>query len=130
MPAHRLPPAKAALIGADAKNPQRFKARKAVKSNRPIGEPYKNMSQQEQAWWYMYVEDIPWLDSSHRPLLKLACQLQVSIDVDGINAAKASAMTTILGKMGATPSDSTKVAPQDDGETDPLAEFLNGDKSH
>ena len=79
---HRLPQAKAEASGAALKNPGRFKDRKAPRQTRPIGEPYARMTAEQKAVWREMVEDMPWLNSSHRVLLRLACYHAARLDSD------------------------------------------------
>lgn len=115
----RLPVAKAHATGAAIKNPGRHAARKKPKGTRPIGEPYARMSDEEQVQWHEFVRDLPWLNSSHRVLLRLACKLAADMDGDDFGVSKAQALGSILSKLGATPADESKVTvPDDDSEED------------
>ena len=115
----RLPALKAEVTGAAVKNPGRHADRKKPRGTRAIGEPYKTMSDAEQAQWYEFVQDLPWLNSSHRVLLKLACRLTCQMDEAEFGVSKAQALSSILSKLAATPVDETKVsAPDDEDEPD------------
>ncbi len=123
MPAPRLPVAKAKAMGADIRSPGRHADRKAPKRTRAIGEPYATMTQAEQAQWHEFVRDLPWLNSSHRVILRVACRLTVDLDGDEFGVSKAQALSSILSKLGATPADESRVtAPADDDDDD---EFFN-----
>lgn len=125
MPAHRLPAAKAEVSGAVAKNAGRFRDRKAPTKTRPIGEPYVSMSEAQKEVWREMVADMPWLNSSHRILLRLACFHAARLDTDtdfGVSATQA--LSSILSKLGATPVDESKVNHGDDGDEDPADEFF------
>ena len=80
MPKPRLPAAKAEVSGAALINAGRFADRKAPKRTRALGEPYKMMSEAEQAAWHEFADELPWLNSSHRALLHLEFD---SMMVDG-----------------------------------------------
>jgi len=123
MPAPRLPVAKASVTGADAKNPGRHAGRKKPKGTRAIGEPYTKMGAEEQAQWHEFVRDLPWLNSSHRVILRMACKLTVDMDGDEFGVSKAQALSSILSKLGATPVDESKVSGGDDD--DEPDEFFN-----
>jgi hypothetical protein len=115
----RLPVAKAHATGAAIKNPGRHADRKKPKGTRPVGEPYKMMSEAEQIQWHEFVQDLPWLNSSHRVLLRLACVLAASMDTADFGVSKAQALGSILSKLGATPADESKVSvPDGDDEED------------
>lgn len=116
----RLPVAKAAVTGAGLKNPGRHADRKAPKGTRAIGEPYAKMTEVEQGQWFEFVRDLPWLNSSHRVLLRLACRLTVAMDDEEFGVSKAQALSSILSKLGATPVDESRVNAGDDDESDPM----------
>lgn len=123
MPRNRLPAAKAEVSGAAVHDPGRFKDRKTAKRSRPIGEPYSRMTAEQKAVWAEMVEDMPWLNSSHRVLLRLACYHAARLDSDeefGVSATQA--LSSILSKLGATPVDETKVN-HGDGD-DPADKFF------
>lgn len=122
----RLPAAKAEVSGAALKDAGRFKDRKAPKGTRELGEPYKMMSEAEQAAWHEFAAELPWLNSSHRALLQLACRLRARLNTDpdmGVNAMQA--YSAILSKLAATPVDETKVSHGGEEETDPADAFFH-----
>lgn len=122
-----MPAAKAEATGAAVMNAGRFKDRKAPKGARPLGSPYKAMSEAEQLAWQEFAEELPWLNSSHRALLQLACRLRARLNTDpdmGVNAMQA--YSAILSKLAATPVDETKVNHGDEGESDPADIFFAG----
>src|SRR6478609_2631252 len=111
MPRPRLPQAKAEASGAVLKNAGRFAGRSAPKKARPIGEPYVAMTEGERWYWEEFKAELPWLNSGHRVLLRMACRLSARLDTDpdfGVSATQA--LSSILSKLGATPTDETKVA--------------------
>ena len=122
---HRLPAMKAEVSGAAIKNPQRHKDRKSPRGTRPLGEPYKAMTPGQQAAWQEFRDELPWLNSSHRALLQLACVLRARLNEDpdmGVNAL--SAYSSILSKLAATPVDETKVGVPDGEDEDPADRFF------
>lgn len=122
----RLPAAKAEVIGAHLKDAGRFADRKAPKRTRPIGEPYKMMSEAEQSAWHEFAHELPWLNSSHRALLQLACRLRARLNNDpdmGVNAMQA--YSAILSKLAATPVDETKVNHGEGEDEDPADRYFN-----
>lgn len=121
----RLPAAKAEATGATIKNPGRHASRKRPKGTRPVGEPYTKMSEAEQEQWHEFVCDLPWLNSAHRVLLRLACKLAVDMDGDEFGVSKAQALGSILSKLGATPVDETRVSPSNEEEDEPEARYFN-----
>ena len=126
MPRPRLPAAKAEIGGAAIINAGRFKDRKPPKGTRSLGEPYKLMTEPEQLAWHEFAEELPWLNSSHRALLQLACRLRSRLNTDpdmGVNAMQA--YSAVLSKLAATPVDETKVSMPDGDDSDPTDRFIN-----
>ena len=126
MPKPRLPAAKAEVSGAILKDAGRFKDRKAPKGTRPLGKPYKAMSEAEQNAWHEFAAELPWLNSSHRALLQLACRLRARLNDDpdmGVNAMQA--YSAILSKLAATPVDETRISPATEKDNDPTDKFFN-----
>ena len=122
----RLPAAVADVTGAAARSPYRHKDRKAPKGTRPLGEPYKAMSEAEQAAWHEFASELPWLNSSHRALLQLACRLRARLNTDpdmGVNAMQA--YSAVLSKLAATPVDETKVSKGDGEDEDPADQYFH-----
>ena len=129
--APRLPDKKAEVSGAKAKNPGRFKDRKTPKRTRPIGEPYPNMTKEQKKAWAEYAKEMPWLHSAHRQLLRLACMWSAKLETDlefGVSATKA--LSSILSKLGATPTDETKVNHASDEEENPEDKFFPSTRPH
>lgn len=120
----RLPAAKAEASGAAIKNPQRFADRKTPKRTRPLGEPYAAMNEKQQAAWEELRYELPWLNSSHRPLVRLACVWVAKMDDDDFGVSATQALSSILSKLGATPVDETKVNHGGDDEDDPADQFF------
>ena len=122
----RLPAAKAETSGAAIKNAGRFKDRKAPKGTRPLGEPYALMSDAQCVAWEEFRAEMPWLNSSHRVLLRLACVWAAKLDDPeaefGVSATQA--LSSILSKLGATPVDETKVNHGEEDPEDPADEFF------
>ena len=123
----RLPAAKAEAAGAALKNPGRFKDRKVPAKVRPIGKPYAGMTPEQVKVWNESVENMPWLHAGHRLLLRQVCILAARMETDpdmGVSALQA--LGAALSKLGATPTDETKVNHGDGDETDPSDEFFGG----
>jgi len=88
MPRPRTPKAKAEVSGAAAKNAARFKDRKAPKSSRALGEPYANMTVEQKAAWAEIQYEMPWLTSSDRIMVRLACSWMARMWYGGIPRTK------------------------------------------
>jgi len=121
----RLPALKAAVGGAALKNPGRHKDRKVPKAVRPIGEPFKTMTEPQAIAWIEFCSEIPWLNASHRALLRAACVLRARVESEpdiGVNAL--ATYSAMLSKLAATPVDETKVSHGDGDEEDPEDRFF------
>lgn len=124
MARQRLPQAKAEATGAAIINAGRFKDRKAPKGTRPIGDPYTRMTPDQQVVWADLKADLPWLNSSHRTLLRLACILTVRLDDADVGVNQIQTLSAVLSKLGATPVDETKVSVPDDDDGEPEDRFF------
>jgi hypothetical protein len=124
MPRPRLPQAKAEASGATVINPGRFKDRKTSKRTRPLGEPYAAMTEAQASYWHDMSKDMPWLNSSHRLLLRLACMWAAKMDGDDFGISATNALSSILSKLGATPVDETKVNHAEEPDEDPSDKFF------
>lgn len=124
MPRQRTPGAKAEVTGAAAKNPARFKGRKTPKGARPLGEPYATMTPEQKAAWAEIQYEMPWLTSSDRIMVRLACSWVARMEIDDLGVAASSALASILSKLGATPVDVSKVQHAGESEEDPADEFF------
>lgn len=121
----RLPAAKAEVSGAALKDPQRHRGRKAPKGTHPLGEPFKKMTKEQKEAWENFRAELPWLNSSHRALLQVACILRARIEKDpaiGVNALQT--YSAILSKLAATPVDETKVPRGDEEDDDPEDQYF------
>lgn len=121
----RLPQNKAEVSGASIHDPQRFRNRSTPKRLRPVGAPYKNMTPEQIAIWDESVENMPWLHSGHRLLLRQVCILAARMDTDpdmGVSALQA--LGAALSKLGATPTDETKVNHADEDGDDEADRFF------
>jgi hypothetical protein len=121
----RLPQSKAEVSGATAKNPGRFADRKAVRRVRPLGEPYAPMTEIERKYWAEFAQELPWLHSGHRVLLRLACHFSARMDAGEIGISAAHALSQLLSKLGATPVDETKVNHADGDDEDAADRFFS-----
>jgi hypothetical protein len=125
MPKPRTPKDKAEVSGAAAHDPARFKDRKSPKRTRPIGEPYAAMTESQKAAWAELSYEMPWLTSSDRVMLRLACMWIAKMDDDDFGVSATQALSSILSKLGASPSDVSKVNHDTDEDEDPSDKFFN-----
>ena len=128
MPRPQTPLAKAALTGADKKDPQRFRNRSEPKaSGRALGKPPAYLPPTAKKAWAKFADELPWLTFEDRGAVEIVCLMRAQI-MDGLTAdLPASFFGTYrmaLSSLGATPVDRTKVyqPPQDEGD-DPFASF-------
>lgn len=113
----RTPPAKAQVIGAALKNGGRYRDRIAPSGRPALGEPYAYMTEAERTAWQMFVDELPWLNGSHRAMMQLACRLRARLHTDpdvGVNAMQV--YSAILSKLGATPADQSRVNMPDESD--------------
>lgn len=116
MPAPRLPALKARVTGAAAKNPGRFKGRADPKIA-PVGNPPAHLSRNAKCAWRMFVRRMPWLTASDEAMLGIAAMIQgLLMDREDVGVAKLNLFQSVLSKLGASPTDRTKVMLPDDDE--------------
>lgn len=116
MPAHRLPAGKAKVTGASQKNPGRHKGRADPKVA-PIGAPPAHLTLHGKRAWERFRKELPWLVASDAALLEVASIVRGEMlagDIPGVT--KLSMYQSVLGKLGASPTDRTKVTMPDDEE--------------
>jgi hypothetical protein len=122
----RLPAAKAEATGAALVNAGRFTDRKAPKGTRPLGNPYKSMTTEQVEAWEEFRAELPWLNSSHRALLQVACVLRARLNADpeiGVNQLQT--YSAILSKLAATPVDETRISVQEGEDEDPADAYFS-----
>lgn len=113
----RIPKAKAEVSGATLTHPGRFKDRHSPKGMGALGEPYTRMTEIEREYWAEFAQELPWLHSGHRVLLRLTCQLAARMDSgEEMGVSASQALSSLLSKLGATPVDETKVMHGGDDE--------------
>jgi hypothetical protein len=121
MPHPRLPATKASATGAALKNPQRHRDRKAPKNVR-LGPPSDHLKDGAISAWEGFKRELPWLSEGHRALVEVASNLRGRmIDGEEVGVTALSLLQVCLSKLGATPTDETKISFGDDGDdADPL----------
>jgi hypothetical protein len=122
----RLPNDVAKITGAVAKNAGRFKGRASPKVY-SLGPAPKRFTDEQVDIWNDFNGDFPWLGRSDRALVEVAVNLldQMRQLGDETPIALYAQMRMILGQMGGTPVDRSKVNAPDDDDKDPMDEFLN-----
>lgn len=127
MPRPRTPSAKAALTGAAAKNPQRFRDRSEPESSgKPVGEPPAYLPSMAKKAWKTFAEELGWLTAEDRAVLEAVSIMRSEImsKTPDLPASFFTAYRQGLSSLGATPVDRTKVhQPKSDDDDDPFAQF-------
>lgn len=124
MPAARLPVAKARAIGAHVKDPGRHKGR-ANPVVALIGAAPAHLTETQKRMWAQFVNELPWLAAPDAALLEVAVRVRASLaDGEDVGVTKLSMYQSVLSKLGATPTDRSKVMAPDGGEQE-SDEFFN-----
>lgn len=128
MPRPQTPLAKAALTGADKKDPQRFRNRSQPKATgRGLGAAPAYLPPTAKKAWKVFSDELPWLTFEDRGAVEIVSLMRALI-MDGMTADLPASFfgnyRMALSSLGATPVDRTKVyqPPQED-EDDPFAAF-------
>ncbi|OHV84166.1 hypothetical protein [Rhizobium sp. LCM 4573] len=117
----RTPLAKAKAEGRDKINAGRFKDRSEPDAKGPLGKPPIWLKDTEQnkarSAWLIFEREIPWLTESHRMLVGMAANIQGRIMAgQDVGVQAMNLLRQMLGQMGATPSDASKITVPDAGE--------------
>lgn len=126
MPAPRTPKAKAKATGADIAHKDRFAERNEPVVLDSIGEPFAWLNENAQLAWREIVNEVPWLNHSHRGLLAIAANIRGRmINGDDVGVQAMNLLRQCYGQMGATPADASKAGTKLDGEkTDPAEGYF------
>ncbi|MCF3595470.1 hypothetical protein LZG00_15870 [Rhodobacteraceae bacterium LMO-12] len=112
----QLPKAKAKILGADRKNPKRYRGQ---------GETPDGLSDMAKEQWREFADLMPWLAQSDRQLVYLASLLSIRTTEPDCPLGVFTQLRLCLSSMGGTPVDRSRVQWNDDDEPDPANEFLN-----
>ncbi|MBL0934830.1 MAG: hypothetical protein IBJ07_08775 [Rhizobiaceae bacterium] len=117
----RTPLAKAKAEGREKMNAGRFKDRSEPGAKGPLGRPPTWMKDTDdckaKSAWLLFDREIPWLTESHRILVGMASMVQGAIMAgQDVGVQRMNFLRQILGQMGATPADASKITVPDDGE--------------
>ncbi len=120
----RQPVAKAVVSGAAAKNPQRHRDRKQPKVA-SLGPPPAHLGKSARTAWLMFANEMPWLAASDAALLEIAARVRGELaDNAEVGVTKLSMYQSVLSKLGASPTDRSKVIFDDGDESDPEDRFF------
>ena len=116
----RTPTKKARVSGATIKDPGRYKNRSEPANPAPSGPPYKGMTAAQMRVWKECATNMPWLNAAHRLILRQVCILAARMDTgEDLSVSSTHALSAMLSKLGATPTDESKVShPQDEHDHD------------
>lgn len=116
MPANRLPVAKAKVTGAAVKNPGRHKSRANPKTT-AIGAAPTHLSLHAKRAWDRFRRELPWLTAADAAMLEVASMVRGELLAGMlVGVTKLSMYQSVLGKLGASPTDRSKVSAPDDDE--------------
>jgi phage terminase small subunit len=119
MAARRLPAGKAKATGAALRNPGRHKDRKEPASA-PLGGAPAHLDLHAKRAWDRFRSELPWLTAADKALLEIASMVRGEMlagEIPGVT--KLSMYQSVLSKLGATPTDRSKVnVPDDEAEPD------------
>jgi hypothetical protein len=82
------------------------------------------MTAHQKAAWRELAIEMPWLRGSHRVIVRLACNLIGRMHDGEIGVSAIRALATIMGKLGGTPADETKINVPTDAPPDPADQFF------
>ena len=117
MPRPRTPKAKARVTGRDQVNPGRFDGRNEPVVADPVGEPPKWMNAHQKEAWNVIIDEIPWLNKSHRGLVEIAANIRARLySGEEVGVQALNLLRQCLGQMGATPADASKAGVVPSGE--------------
>jgi phage terminase small subunit len=119
MPAHRLPVAKAKVTGAASRNPKRH-AKRADPKVGVLGGAPTHLEVFARRAWERFRSELPWLTSADRALLEVACVIRADMLAGlPVGIQKLNTYQAVLSKLGATPTDRSKVSlPDEEPEKD------------
>lgn len=125
----RTPLAKAKATGQDSgTNKARFESRTEPEVTSPLGGPPKWLKKaNEREAWETLAGELPWLNASHRTLVAMASGILARLmSGEEVGVQAQNLLRQMIGSMGGTPSDATKVK-LPDGKTkneDPSAKYF------
>ena len=124
MPRRRIPTARAAVSGASAKNPQRFRDR-PKRDLAKLGKAPKGFTALQIEHWSEFARIAPWLRESDRITVTLAVKLAAKMDEpEGLSISGMQVLSALLSKLGMTPTDESKVTRPEEEPEDPAERFF------
>lgn len=125
MPRPLTPRLKAAMTGADKRNPKRFLGR-TEPATVPLGGPSSWMQGKQNVAWQMFRDELPWLRESDRTIVEIASGIRGRMmDGEHVPYPALVLLRQCLGQMGATPADRSKVVNPDEPAEEPTDTYFN-----
>ena len=116
MPAPSSPVAKAKVTGAARLNPKRHAKRKEPASGALGGAPL-HLDKFAKRAWERFRAELPWLTAADKALLEIASVVRGRLLAGEVPGTTALSMyQSVLSKLGATPTDRSKVNQPDEEE--------------
>lgn len=109
----RKPTEQLKLSGAFTHNPARAQERmQEPRDERPLGQPAETMRPDQRLAWLEIDRLAPWLSYSDRIAVEIAASLlaRFRLDASTMEPAYYTRLETMLGRLGLTPSDRSKVS--------------------
>lgn len=122
MARNRTPLEKAEISGRTERDPQRYRDRTKITGLRPLGDPYKTMTEAQVQAWEELRTNLPWLKASDRQIVRMTCVQIAKLDGNELSITGMRLLTGLLSKLGATPVDQCRVFYKP-AEEDPDEEF-------
>lgn len=110
MPAPRKPAVLLEMSGSLEKHPQRRRTEPVVAA--PFGSPPAHLTKEHKAAWREIAKAAPAgvLTGADRVAVELAARMLVRIRTTDFTAAEANGLRALLGQLGMTPADRSKVS--------------------
>ncbi|WP_423414870.1 hypothetical protein RLW55_16940 [Hyphomicrobium sp. B1] len=126
MPRSRTPIEKARVTGQAQRRKTKFASRREIGSTDPLGDPPKWMTPAQQSAWRVTSAECPWLNRSHRCIIEIAAVIRGDlISGTDVGVNRLNVLRQILGQLGATPADASKISVPSDHEDDPGDKYFN-----
>lgn len=122
----RTPKAKATATGRTKRDPARFEGRNEPLVAEAIGGPPNWMNAKQREAWGVLIDEIPWLNKSHRGLVEIAVTIRARLmSGEEVGVQALNLLRQALGQMGATPADASKAGAMSGGEDkDPADQYF------
>lgn len=99
---------KAVATGDAYKNKKRYED-SGNPTVQKLGDPSDGMTEAEQAIWYAFKREIPWLYESHRALMEIACATRARVRQGSATMQEIKMSVQILKMLGASPTSENQI---------------------